>query len=725
MTFEVPFVSRVARSLAVLLVVAGAVIAFAACAGQAGTAATPKVAGTTPDPMKEPVPEKGKFECIDTEGAIKRDPTFAAYRTINTSDPAQRPALPPRVVADKIAFPANDHDGDGIDDEYDLCPSSAEDGRDPHPFDGCAADADHTKGRKIWPDVPMVVVKADRLDITEQVHFAQGSAKILDTSKQLISAIAQAIIENPDIELIEVAGHADKQGNVKDNVNLTHQRAKAVAHALTERGVDAKWLRSMGYGSHCPIDPTASKEAFAKNRRVEFRIIQRAGRDLTPSWGGCDEAEKQGIKRPPPPPHITRPKGNKPPPGTVTTTRAKGAPDLHGSCRTPHDAECEKDCRAGSVESCWVGAHERSHATEAAAIQTDRATLKRDCDAGLFPACSQLAVSFLSEPPQDHATALSLSEAPCKKGDGFGCGVAAFLLQRGCSVPADPAKGYALAKKGCAIDIDQAYEPDRMTGSIQDRLSCAVASRSMWWGLGGARDRAGAYALDLRACAEGLRHGACVRLAQDALSEPALVTDRTKLVATLHDVCEQEGWNIAREECIALANIEKPGEYTSPRLCDAGGQLECAQKCEEKDWEPCMDLYISAHYKGLYRRFDGLSPRAWVMRGLIEEAKTDHYRDSQAKLDENAADNYSKACTATVASGCIHHARMRLEGRGTFRDPAGAAKALEEWCKKGEKMACAFLGHAAATKKIPGGVPEAKKRMDEACKAGFKRACKP
>jgi TPR repeat protein len=289
-------------------------------------------------------------------------------------------------------------------------------------------------------------------------------------------------------------------------------------------------------------------------------------------------------------------------------------------------------------------------------------------------------------------------------------------------VPPDPAKGYTLAKKGCAIDVAQAHE--HMPGSIGDRLSCAVASRSMWWGLGGPRDRAGAYATDLRACAAGLRH-ACIRLAQDALSEPALVTDRIKLVATLHDVCEQQGWNNATEECIALANIEKPGEYASPRLCEAGGQLECAKKCEEKDWEQCFDLYVSAIYRGFYRLFDGLSPRAWVLRGLIEEAKTDHYRDSQGKIDEVAADNYGKACSATVPSGCVHHARMRLEGRGTFRDPAGAARALDEWCKKGEKMACAFLGHAAATKKIPGGVAEARTRMTEACKAGLKSACKP
>jgi outer membrane protein OmpA-like peptidoglycan-associated protein/TPR repeat protein len=662
------------------------------------------------------VPDKARFECIDTDAIIKRDASSAGYRLINTSDPAQRPTLPPRVVADKLAFAADDHDGDGIDDDYDLCPASAEDGREPHPLDGCAADADRTRGRPIWPDVPRVVVKVDRIEITEQIHFAKGSAKIVEASRSLIQAIAQAILDNPDIEAVEVAGHADRQGGVKENVNLTKRRAQAVADALVTRGVDAKWLRSMGYGEHCPLDPAGTKEALARNRRVEFRILRRNGKELTPSWGGCDEAEKQGIRRPPPPPPVTRPRASQ------AAAKPKGAPDFHGSCRAAHASECETECRAGSVESCYVGAHERSHQSDPPAIAAERETLRRECDAQLFPACSQLAVSLLSDPPQDHAAALALAAPACDKGDGFGCGVAAFLLQRGCSVSPDPPKGYALARKGCAIDLEQAHE--HMPGSIGDRLSCAVASRSMWWGLGGPRDRAGAYALDLRACAAGLRH-ACIRLAQDALNEPDLVTDRPRLVATLHDVCEQHGWNNVVEECIAAASIERPGEYTSPRLCDAGGQLECAQRCEKSDWEPCFALHVSAVYRGFFRRFDGLSPRAWVLRGLIQEARTDPYRDSRAKIDEAAADAYSKACAATVPSGCVHHARMRLEGRGTLRDPAGAATALDEWCTRGEKMACAFLGHAAATRKIPGGVAEAQRRMAQACKAGLKSACKP
>lgn len=694
-----------ARIFAVMFVGLGV-----ACAGK--DAGPPPKAAVT-DPTKEPLPT-GKYECIDTEAVAKKDPAYGSFHAIHASEPAA--ALPPRTVADKYAFAANDHDGDGIDDEYDLCPTSAEDGKEPHPFDGCAIDADHTKGRTHWPDLPRVIVKADHIEITEQIHFAPNSAKILDASKSLIAAIAQAIVDTPDIELVEVAGHADKQGDAKANVKLTNQRAKSVVDALVAKGVDTKWLRSMGYGEYCPLDQGGTKEANAKNRRVEFRILRRDGRDLTPSWGGCDAAEKNGIHQPPPSPRVVRPKPLKP----MTITSSKGAPDFHGSCRTPHAPECEKDCKDGSVEACYVGAHERTHSTDASAITANRDSLKSECDRGLFPACSQLGLSFLLEPPQDHGAALAAAAPSCDKGDGVGCGVEAFLLQRGCSVQPDQAKGYALAKKGCADDLDHAR--DHMGGSLGDRLSCTVASSALWWGLGGAKDHAAAYAFDQRACSAGLRH-ACVRLAQDALSEPALVTDRNKLVATLHDACEQEGWDVKREECIALANVEKAGEYASPKMCEAGGQLECIKKCDGKEWEPCMDLYISALYRGFYRRVEPLSPRAWVIKGLQEEARTDHYKDSQAKIDEAAVELYNKACSATVPSGCIHHARMRLEGRGAFRDPAGASTALNEWCTKGEKMACAFLAHAAATKKIPGGKEEAKARMAAACKAGLQRAC--
>lgn len=680
---------------------------MAACGSPGGEAKAPPKAVDRTDPLNGPVPPNSKFECIDLEA--KKD---ASYRVIN---PADKPALPARTVADKFAFAPADHDGDGIDDEYDLCPTSAEDGKGAHPFDGCALADDQTKGRPTWPDVPRVIVKSDHIEITEQIHFAKGSAKILDGSKPLIAAIAQAILDTPSIELVEIAGHADTVGGNKDNLTLTKQRAASVSDALVARGVNAKWLRSMGYGEYCPIDRANTKVAFAKNRRVEFRIIRRDGKELSP-WGGCDEAQKHGVKPPPPPTaDLTRPKPKTP----VVVQQSKGAPDYHGSCRV-RAPECTDDCRGGSVEACYVGSHERSHSVESGPVATDRDTLKKDCDAQLFPSCSQLAVSLLSEPAQDHATALTLATPACDKGDGFGCGVEAFLLERGCAVQPDPATGYTVAKKGCAIDIVQSH--DRI-GSTSDRLACSVASRAMWNGLGGTRDHAGAYALDLKACASGLPH-ACIRLAQDALSEPALVTDRPKLVGTLHDMCEQQGWTPGAEDCVAMANVEKPGEYTSPKLCDAGGEVECAQACQNRDWEPCFDLYVADLYRGYRHSFDGLSPRTMVLRGLVEEAKTDHYRDSQAKIDEAAAESYAKACTATVPSGCVHHARMRLEGRGTLRDIGGAGDALDEWCDQGEKMACALLGQAMVTKKLPGGALEGQKKLAAACTAGLKWACK-
>jgi flagellar motor protein MotB len=68
-----------------------------------------------------------------------------------------------------------------------------------------------------------------------------------------------------------------------------------VRQALIQRGVDAKRLRSAGYGERCPVDPAHNAPAWEKNRRVEFKIIRTeagptgvevacpAAKDLIPS----------------------------------------------------------------------------------------------------------------------------------------------------------------------------------------------------------------------------------------------------------------------------------------------------------------------------------------------------------------------------------------------------------------------------------------------------------
>ncbi|MEM9192161.1 MAG: OmpA family protein, partial [Myxococcota bacterium] len=120
-------------------------------------------------------------------------------------------------------------------------------------------------------------------------------AEVLPNSYHILDAIAATLEGNPDIELVEIQGHADERGSDSYNIQLTQDRSAAVRLGLIRRGVDANRMRNAGYGERCPIDPRHTAAAWEQNRRVELKIIRRsdgstfrdivcpAGRSLTPA----------------------------------------------------------------------------------------------------------------------------------------------------------------------------------------------------------------------------------------------------------------------------------------------------------------------------------------------------------------------------------------------------------------------------------------------------------
>jgi outer membrane protein OmpA-like peptidoglycan-associated protein len=209
-----------------------------------------------------------------------------------------------------------DADGDGIVDKFDKCLNQKEDNLPPDPTDGCVTidpDGDGIAGNDDkcpnepetkndfededgCPDkVPRVQVTKTEVKINEKILFAFDKATIDAKSNDLLDTIAEVVLKNPQIEFIEVAGHADHIGTDAYNVGLTRQRAQAVQAALAKRGVDARGLRAAGYGHYCPRDPGDSDAAREKNRRVEFKILRVDGVE-TGVQLGCADAAAKGLK---------------------------------------------------------------------------------------------------------------------------------------------------------------------------------------------------------------------------------------------------------------------------------------------------------------------------------------------------------------------------------------------------------------------------------------------
>lgn len=126
------------------------------------------------------------------------------------------------------------------------------------------------------PSRPRVVVRRSDIILRRQIGFATGSDEILPSSEPLLLEVADALIRNPDLELVEIQGHTDNRGNAAVNTKLSQRRAESVRQWLIRHGVGPARLIAKGYGSTRPIAPNITAYNRARNRRVQFDIVRRA-----------------------------------------------------------------------------------------------------------------------------------------------------------------------------------------------------------------------------------------------------------------------------------------------------------------------------------------------------------------------------------------------------------------------------------------------------------------
>jgi outer membrane protein OmpA-like peptidoglycan-associated protein len=123
---------------------------------------------------------------------------------------------------------------------------------------------------------PQVVVEDTEVVILEQINFAFDRAEILPSSFGLMDAIARTVNAHTEILRLEVQGHTDNRGTARYNQQLSQRRVDAVVQGLVERGVDPARLVGRGYGLSVPLVPNDTEENRARNRRVQFIIMERA-----------------------------------------------------------------------------------------------------------------------------------------------------------------------------------------------------------------------------------------------------------------------------------------------------------------------------------------------------------------------------------------------------------------------------------------------------------------
>ncbi|MEA3545531.1 MAG: peptidoglycan-associated lipoprotein Pal [Thermodesulfobacteriota bacterium] len=105
----------------------------------------------------------------------------------------------------------------------------------------------------------------------EPIHFDFDQYVLTDTAKSILVSNAGLLRAAAAIKVL-IEGHCDERGSDEYNLALGEKRALATKTYLVSLGVTADRMSTISYGEEMPIDSARTKEAWAKNRRANFKV---------------------------------------------------------------------------------------------------------------------------------------------------------------------------------------------------------------------------------------------------------------------------------------------------------------------------------------------------------------------------------------------------------------------------------------------------------------------
>lgn len=120
-----------------------------------------------------------------------------------------------------------------------------------------------------------VHVSPEGITITlDNIRFEADSAVLLQSELYKLEKIAQ-VIKSASVDGLLIKGHTARAGTEKEQIELSEQRASAVADYLIELDTVSKNnVVLQGLGASDPVAPNDTEANKAQNRRVEITIIK-------------------------------------------------------------------------------------------------------------------------------------------------------------------------------------------------------------------------------------------------------------------------------------------------------------------------------------------------------------------------------------------------------------------------------------------------------------------
>jgi peptidoglycan-associated lipoprotein len=107
----------------------------------------------------------------------------------------------------------------------------------------------------------------------EDIYFEFDSIRLDPEAQEILRKKAEYMKSNPGVR-VTIEGHCDNRGTNEYNLALGDRRAHSAKVFLLDLGINESRMRTVSYGEERPIDPGENEEAWSRNRRAHFVIIE-------------------------------------------------------------------------------------------------------------------------------------------------------------------------------------------------------------------------------------------------------------------------------------------------------------------------------------------------------------------------------------------------------------------------------------------------------------------
>jgi peptidoglycan-associated lipoprotein len=115
-------------------------------------------------------------------------------------------------------------------------------------------------------------IPRDASTVLKTIYFDFDKSNIRPDETTVLDGNARYLLDNLGIKIL-IEGHCDERGTIEYNFALGDRRATATKEYLVKRGVAPDRISTLSKGEEEPADPGHNEEAWAKNRRAQFKFV--------------------------------------------------------------------------------------------------------------------------------------------------------------------------------------------------------------------------------------------------------------------------------------------------------------------------------------------------------------------------------------------------------------------------------------------------------------------